>query len=239
VLITNEIKNNRTITEQDVWELSFYIRQTYERTTMVVNDGYDASEGVFRSDDHGCLETISFKAEDPKHMKYADNSLGRNLQLMRQAIYHSDPKAFILDNRSMSKGLYTGGMNDYIEETVGPCIAVELLNMSCQMEIYMDSEMLYRLLLHYFAIVKLTFGGFENAPELDLWWDKILMLGVVHEHFTFRDLTLLSGYKTERAVRNLASPSTPENRRVSVIKIGRQTLITHDEVIRWLKVNSK
>lgn len=239
MLITNEIKNNRTITEQDVWELSFYIRQSYERTTMVVNEGYFASECLFRSDDDGCLETISFKAKDPKHMEYANNSLGKNLQLMRQAIYHSDPKTFILDNRSMSNGPYNGGMNDYLEETVGPCIAVELLNMSCQMEIQMDSQMLYRLLLHYFAIVKLTFDGFENAPEIDLWWDKLLMLGVVDEHFTFRDLTLLSGYKTERAVRNLASPSTPENRKISVIKVGRQTLITQGEVIRWLNANSK
>jgi hypothetical protein len=239
MLIIHEIKNNKTITEQDIWELSFYIRQTYERTTMVVIDGYFASEDVFRSDDHGCLETISFNAADPKHMEFANNSLGQNLQLMRQATCHSDPKAFILANNSMSNGPYNGGMNDYLEETVGPCMAVDLLNMSCQMEIDMDSQMLYRLLLHYFAIVKLAFGGFDNAPDIYLWWDKLLMLGVVHEHFTFRDLTLLSGYKTERAVRNLASPSTPENRRVSVIKVGRQTLITRDEVLRWLKANAK
>jgi hypothetical protein len=111
--------------------------------------------------------------------------------------------------------------------------------MSCQMEIDMDSQKLYCLLQHYFAIVKLAFGSFENAPQIDLWWDKLPLLGVVYDHFTFRDLALLSGYKTERAVRNLASPSTPENRRISVIKNGRQTLITLDEVIRWLKANKK
>jgi hypothetical protein len=68
-------------------------------------------------------------------------------------------------------------------------------------------------------------------------WEQLNPLGVHAEHFSFRELTLLSGYKTERGIRNLASPSTPAHRRIKVIKEGRRTLIEPSEAKRWLSAN--
>jgi hypothetical protein len=238
-LNVNEIKMNQMISESDVWELSFYIRQSYEFFNMMIVDGYLAAEEKFRSDDHGYLDTIRFQRDNAEHLAYANTSLGNNLQMMRCAIIADDPKSFILNQSLMSDGCLNGGMNDFLQETLVPCLPMQFLVSSSSIEVGIDTDLLHRLLIHFFAVIKLHFGSLELAPDSTLMDDKIAMLGVDFEYFSFREMTLLSGYKTERAVRNLASPSTPEHRRISIIKQGRLTQIEHKEVVRWLQLQSK
>jgi hypothetical protein len=231
----NEITNNKVISESDVWAISFYIRQTYERFTMMVVDGYLSSETKFINEEYGYSYTAFFNPDDTEHLAFADTSLGRNLQLIRSAITAENPKSFILKNSVMSDGNLNGGMDDFLQETLVPCMPIQFLVSSGAMEVGIDLDALHRLLIHYFAVIKLHFGSIHAAPESNISHEHIWALGVDLELFSFREMTLLSGYKTERAVRNLASPSTPAHRQISIVKQGRLTLIEHQEAVRWLQ----
>jgi hypothetical protein len=231
----NAITNNKVISESDVWAMSFYIRQTYERFTMMVVDGYLASETKFSNEELGYSYTAFFNPDNAEHLAFADTSLGRNLQLIRSAIAAEDPKSFILNDKIMSAGAFNGGMDDFLEETLVPCMPIQFLVSSGSMEVNIDLDSLHQLLIHYFAVIKLHFGSLDAAPQTDNSERHIWALGIDPELFSFREMTLLSGYKTERGVRNLASPSTPAHRRISIIKQGRLTLIEHQEAVRWLK----
>ncbi|MDG2898169.1 hypothetical protein P7M61_27440, partial [Vibrio parahaemolyticus] len=82
----------------------------------------------------------------------------------------------------------------------------------------------------------IDYGINGHFPETFFHCEHVESLGLDTELFSFRELTLLSGYQTERAVRNLASPSTPEHRKLAVVKKekGRSTFVTREETIRWL-----
>jgi hypothetical protein len=235
----NEITDNQPITEMDVWELSYYVHQTYDRQLVVVRRGYFASEGEFRSDDKQVLETIYFDNINPEHLEYADTSLGRNMQKMLTMINAKDPLAYMSSEKEMSAGWINDGMNDFIEETISPLLPVPYLNTLCMMETGLQSQVLYRLCIHFFATVKLAYNGINNAPELNLAFEIFSSLSIPLDTISFRELTLLAGFKTERAIRNLASPSTPEHRRLKVVKEGRLTGIEINEAKRWLAANKK
>jgi hypothetical protein len=237
-LVVNEIKSNKVINEIDVWEMSFYIRQSYEFFNMMVVDGYLASEEKFQSADQSYLNTICFERYNIEHLAYANTSLGRNLQMIRQIVIANDPKSFILNKEAISDGSLNGGMNDFLQETLIPCIPVQFLVSSSSIDIGIDIDALHRLLIHFFAVIKLHFGSLDLAPDSSFMHDQIATLGVDPTFFSFREMTLLAGYKTERAVRNLASPSTPDNRRISIVKKGRLTVIKHKEAVRWLLAQS-
>ena len=98
------------------------------------------------------------------------------------------------------------------------------------------------LLVNFLAGLKLHYGSLEKAsgcPALDYHHESLFKLEVDYKLFSFRELTLLSGYKTERAIRNLASKSTASEKRLATVKQGRQTFVEHSEVVRWLKQNNK
>jgi hypothetical protein len=235
----NEITNNQPITAMDVWELSYYVHQTYDRQLVLVRDGYLASEHEFRSDDEGYLGTIYFDKNNSEHLEYANTSLGRNMQKMLAMINAEDPLAYMSADKDMSDGWINPGMDDFIEETISPLLPAPYLDTLCMMESGLNSQLLYRLCIHFCATVKLAYEGIIDVPEFNSAFEIFSSLAIPIETISFRELTLLAGFKTERAIRNLASPSTPEHRRLKVIKEGRLTGIEINEAKRWLAANKK
>ncbi|RIZ55343.1 hypothetical protein [Vibrio sp. PID23_8] len=129
----------------------------------------------------------------------------------------------------------------FYAETLSPCLAYESLLRIGVLETGYSADKINRFFITFIANLKMIFGGLPDYYhgisgdfKLSLPYDHIESLGLHLEHFSFRELTLLGGYQTERAVRNLASPSTPEHRRLSVIKEGRFTYVTREEAMRWL-----
>ena len=238
-LAINEIVNNEPLSKNKVIEMSFYIRQTFERYTMVINDGYQEAEAFFGIEDDPTTTKV-FDPSNEEHLHYADTHLGKNLQLIFEFLKLTiDEKSFV--KQHFSDGAYSGGMNDFLYETLPPCLLLRNLILAGVMETYFDSNPLVNLLIHFFAKLKLIYGSLEDSdcPKLDLLLDHLSEMNIDDKMFSFRELTLLSGYKTERAVRNLASKSTPKHKQIKVIKNGNKTFIEHKEITRWLQSNKK
>jgi hypothetical protein len=219
--------------------MSYYIRQTFERYSMMVTEGYIEAEFAF-CEEGDSTTTKTFDPSKEDHVSYADTHIGKNLQLIFEFIMlDKGEKKFV--EKHFSDGAYAGGMNDFLYETLPPCLLLQSLIRVGVMEVPFDSRPLDYLLIHFFAKLKLIYGSLDDSdcPELDLVLDHVSEMNIDYKMFSFRELTLLSGYKTERAVRNLASKSTPEHRQIKVIKNGRKTLIEHKEIIRWLESNKK
>ena len=232
-----EIKDNRVLTKLDVQRITFHIRQTFERYTELVLNGYLSAESKFNDPNGDNLDAKPFYPDVERDQNYIDCNLGKNLEVMRQFCFETEqPKRFLKD-MGVTDGYTSGGLNDFLYETLPPCLAFEGLIRSGVMEVQCRIEHVHWLLIHFFARLKLEYGSlsYGNVPDLDMVTEQIEALGIHESYFSFRELTLLGGYKTERAVRNLASPSTPEHRRLPIIKKGRSTFVKHEVVSAWLK----
>lgn len=232
-----EIKNNHALTQLDVKTMTYYIRQTFERYSLMVAKGYLVAEEAFQDPNGDTTFVKPFDPDCAESLLFANCALGRNLELMRWFCWEAqDPRAFLEDS-GVTDGFTSGGLNDFLFETVPPSMAFQSLADSGVMETLYGPEKVHWLLIHFFAKLKLVYGCLEdpNTPDMDMIHLHLDALGVHSEHFSFRELTVLSGYKTERAIRNLASPSTPKHRRLSVIKEGRHTFVEAGEARRWLK----
>lgn len=232
-----EIKANRPLTPTDVGKMTYYVRQTFQRYTLMIEQGYLAAEEMFQDPNNDTTFVKPFDPESDESIRYTDCVLGRNLELIRFFCWDaSHPKAFIAES-GMAHGAASGGLNDFLFETLPPCLAYQTLAKSGVMETLYSGREIHWLLIHFFAKLKLVYGDLfgSDTPDLDMAELHLHALGIHPEHFSFRELTLLSGYKTERAIRNLASPSTPGHRRLEVIKEGRNTFIKASEARRWIK----
>jgi hypothetical protein len=235
-----EITNNRKLSEMDVWEMAFYVVQTFERFALMNREGYKVAERKFCDEEidttalifvHGCQE----------HIDFANVNVGKNLQLMLKFLQLGAGEKEFINENFIPLFSYAGGLNDFLYETLPQCLACDSLISVGSMDTYFDSSPLHYLFIHFFAKLKLVYGSLvaKDCPESRSIEDHLYRLGVDDDRFSFRELTLLSGYKTERAIRNLASPSTPEHKRIKIVKEGRKTFIEHDEVVRWLRANKK
>lgn len=237
-----EIKDNRILTRVDVQRITFHIRQTFERYTELVLNGYLSAESKFTDPNGDDLDAKPFYPEVERYLNYVECNLGRNLEIIRTFCFEAENPKSYLEAAGVTDGYTSGGLNDFLYETLPPCLAFEGLLRSGVMEVPCKIEHVHWLLIHFFARLKLEYGSlsYGRLPDIDMVGDQIASLGIHESYFSFRELTLLGGYKTERAVRNLASPSTPEHRRLPIIKNGRSTFLTHEVVSAWLKnVTSK
>jgi hypothetical protein len=237
-----EIKNNNPISKIDISEMAYYIRQTFERYSELVRSGYLSSEVEFSDPDGEDTEVNPFKPDSSESLAYAKTSLQSNLNIMHEFIYVAKNKMDYLHESGATDGHTCGGLNDFMFDVLSPCLAYQSLNEYGVMDTFYGSEKIHALLIHFFAALKLECGSLcqPDCPDLMFVDDHIGRgLNIDSNHFSFRELTLLSGYKTERAVRNLASPSTPANRRLRVIKVKRHTYVEHSEAKRWLAENKK
>ncbi|MEW9798012.1 hypothetical protein [Alteromonas sp. CYL-A6] len=240
----NEIVHNPPFSELDIMEMAFYVKQTVHRYLDLINMGYLEMEHTFAQEENDTI-TIQFNQNNSEHVEYANTTLYRNLLKIYQFCFVEKDKAvFVSDknNTDMFEGLTMGGMNDFLSETLSPCLSYHSLSENGVMDDYYEGDKIHRLFIAFFAHLKLHFGSLldsGNCPSFEMHHQNVYRLGVHEEHFSFRELTMLSGYQTERAIRNLASPSTPEHRRISVIKEGRLTYITFEEATRWLRANSR
>lgn len=235
----NEIKNNRPLAPADIEVIAFLVRQTFERYTYMIVNGYLDAESRFRDPDGYILDLKRFDPNNEADREYADCRLKHNLEIIRYFCFDAaDARAF-LEEKGVTNGYTSGGLNDFLFETIGPCLALENLLKSGVMEWGYDVNQIYWLLIHFFARLKLVYGSLEQgvAPDMDMVWELVELLGIHEHHFSFREITLLAGFKTERAVRNLASPSTPAHRRLAVIKDGRNTYVTHAVLREWLDIH--
>lgn len=239
----NEIANNMPFTQTDIWEMAFYVTQTFDRYALMNAKGYAEAEAAFSEDDDSTV-TIQFNPENKKHMKYAKQSLGNNLQLMFQFInLNQDEKVFV-ERKLVAPYNYAGGLNDFLYETLPQCLIAPTLIENGVMETYYDTDKIHRLIIHFFAKIKLIYSQLDggDCPQMDLIGGHIHAMDIDFHRFSFREITLLSGYKTEQGVRNLASKSTPVHKRIAVVKTiknGRKTFVELDEAKRWLALNKK
>ncbi len=233
-----EITANPAFDENKIVEMAFYVKQTIHRYLDMVNNGYLAMEEQF-TEEVGDTVTKVFQHENISHVEYAQSSLLNNLlNVYNFCFVENDKKEYLNQQSQMSEGATMGGLNDFLAETMSPCLSYQALSENGVMDDNFSGEDIHRLLITFFATLKLEFGSLHESsgcPDMMHHEDHILSLGVHPEHFSFRELTLLSGYQTERAVRNLASPSTPEHRKLTVVKEGRSTYVTHEEAVRWLR----
>lgn len=231
-----ELKNNRALTHGDILKMSFFIKQTFERYTALVKYGYVTMEDEFSDPNGDSTETRPFNLESDADVDYASCKLSKNLEIMRTFCFDAKNPREYLESTGVTDGAYSGGLDDFLYETLPPCLAFDGLLKSGVMETYYGAEHVHHLLIHFFARLKLEYGSLhiEDAPDLGMSSDNILALGTHDRHFSFRELTLLAGFKTERSVRNLASPSTPEHRRLAVIKEKQRTLVEHHVAKKWL-----
>lgn len=236
----DEIKNNGALTERDVIKMSYYIKQTFERYSDLVKYGYLTMEERFTNPNGDQTEVKPFIDGCEDSIEYANSALQKNLEIMRKFCFDSEDPRSYLESTGATDGTTSGGLDDFLFETLPPCLAFEGLLQSGTMETYYGPEHVHRLLIHFFARLKLVYGSLriEDAPDMGLSSHNIEALGVHEQHFSFRELTLLAGYKTERGVRNLASPSTPAHRRLKVIKDGKRTFIEHAVAKQWLQTHS-
>lgn len=234
-----EITDNSALSSMDVQRMTYYIRQTFERYALMIAHGYLTAEEAFRDPQGDDTFVKPFDNESAEDRKYVDCKLGHNLELMRTFCWENVSPIEFLESHGITDGVTSGGFNDFLFETLPPCLAFQSLNEAGVMETLYGSKKALHLLIHFFAKLKMVYGRLDGdgIPPLDMVWDHLDSLGVHAEYFSFRELTLLSGYKTERGIRNLASPSTPAHRRIKVIKEGRRTLIEPSEAKRWLSAN--
>ena len=235
-----EITNNQQFSKMDVWRMSFYVIQTFDRFALMNREGYAVAEEAF-AEEVGDTVTTQFRAECKEHLDFANVNLGRNLQLILKFIQLDKGEKEFIEDKLVSPYFYSGGLNDFLHETLPQCLTCDSLISVGIMDTYFDSSTLHYLLIHFFAKLKLIYGSLDSddCPNLNMVEDHIYNMGIDDNRFSFRELTLLSGYKTERAIRNLASQSTPEHKRLKIVKEGRNTLIEYDEAVRWLKDNNK
>ena len=229
-----EIFSNPVFTEKQIVEMAFYVKQTIHRYLEVVNCGYLQMEEQF-AEEEGDTVTKQFKYDVTEHVEYAQSSLLNNLLSIYEFCFVAKDKKAFLQQHYMSDGYTMGGFND--AETMSPSLSYQALSENGVMDDYYDGDCIHRLFITFFATLKLIFGSLhekDGCPDMMHHECNIYSLGVHPEYFSFRELTLLSGYQTERAIRNLASPSTPEHRKLAVVKEGRLTFVTHQEAIRWL-----
>ncbi|WMN82017.1 hypothetical protein [Vibrio parahaemolyticus] len=237
----NEITENPAFKEEDIAEMAFYVKQTLHRYLEVVNRGYLHAESLFNDPEGGSdMDVAPFQPENPEHVEYADCSLHSSLLQMYKFCFVAEDKKSFLEQSYITKGAL-GGLNDFIADTLPPCLSYQSLAQNGIMEDYYDDNKIHRLLIAFFANLKLIYGSIGNGinghfPDSFFHCEHVELLGLDNELFSFRELTMLSGYQTERAVRNLASPSTPEHRKLTVVKKekGRSTFVTREEAIRWL-----
>ncbi|MBM5002138.1 hypothetical protein HYO14_05320 [Vibrio parahaemolyticus] len=237
----NEITENPAFKEEDMTEMAFYIKQTLDRYLEGVNGGYLHAESLFKYTEGGSdMEVAPFQQENPEHIQYAQSSLQLNLLKVYKFCFAAEDKKSFLEQSSITKGVL-GGLNDFIADTVPPLLSYQSLAQNGIMEVPYDGNKIHRLMIAFFANLKLIYGSIDYGingyfPETFYHLEHIDSLGLDTENFSFRELTMLSGYQTERAVRNLASPSTPEHRKLTVVKKekGRSTFVTREEAIRWL-----
>jgi hypothetical protein len=204
-------------------------------------EGYAVAEEAFHNEEDDPTTTLQFNSKNPDHMAFADVNIGRNLQHMLKLIKLKEGEAAYVQEYLVEPYYYSGGLDDFLYETLPQCLSCRWLIQAGVMETYYDTSAIKRLLVHFFAKLKLVYGSLSSGecPEISLTEGYLFDLEVDESRFSFRELTLLSGYKTERAVRNLASPSTPDHKRINVVKDGRKTFVEHDEAVRWLKQNKK
>lgn len=236
----NEITNNRKLSEMDVWRMSFYVTQTFERFALMNKEGYAVAEEMF-AEEVGNTVTTQFRPDCQEHLNFANVNLGRNLQLILKFIHLEGGEKNFIEDHLVFPYFYAGGLNDFLYETLPQCLTCDSLIAVGVMETYFDSSELHYLFIHFFAKLKLVYGSLDadDCPDLDLIEGHLYGMDIDDKRFSIRELTLLSGYKTERAIRNLASRSTPEHKRLKIVKDGRKTLIEYDEAVQWLKVNNK
>ncbi|CAE6905853.1 hypothetical protein ACOMICROBIO_FLGHMIGD_01753 [Vibrio sp. B1FLJ16] len=237
-----EITQNPAFKEQDITEMAFYVKQTLERYLEMVNNGYLDTESRFEDDEIGSMITTQFDPNKNELVEYAQSFLLRNLRQIYEFCFVTKDKKKYLYEHFID---INNGLDMFYAETIAPCLSYESLVQHGVLETQYSSDSIHRFFIIFIANLKMAFGDSSGFPyclhepdekhlHLELPYEHIESLGLHLEHFSFRELTLLSGYQTERAVRNLASPSTPEHRKLSVVKKGRSTFVTREEAIRWL-----
>ncbi|RDV23915.1 hypothetical protein DXV75_16740 [Alteromonas aestuariivivens] len=238
----SEITDNRPFVESDMTEMAFYVKQTFARYSKMIDSGYLVMEESFRQENDDTV-TRQFDPNNEELLCYADSTLLTNLKDIYQFCFVETDKRKFFDAVAEGYGITMGGINDFLSETMSPCLCYQSLSENGVMEDYYDSSKIHRLFIAFFAQLKVVYGSLDeqlsSVPDMSHHLANIQALGVDLNHFSFREITMLSGYKTERAVRNLASPSTPAHRRISIIKEGRNTYVSHDEAVRWLSSNGK
>jgi len=246
-LITSEIKDNQPLSKKDMFEMAFYVNQTFDRYQKSNYAGFFEAEQAFKEyseDSQDDTVTEQFRMENEGHMRVANNSLGQNIMSMFEFIYKEQKTHALFCSEEpelpFEGGCY-GGINDFLLGTISSLMLYQPMMLNGGMETYYGANKINLLVTHFFALIKLVYGSFddERCPDMSTCENIIYQVIPHNEHFSFRELTLLSGYKTERAVRNLASPSTPEQRRLKTIKVGGKTFVTYKEAVRWLKQQQK
>lgn len=242
--ITEEVINHRPFTLGEADEFTFYIRQTIDRYASLATWGYLITEEEFKHDDFE--STFAVKEFNPslaEHVKYVECSLGSNLRMMVKFINSENKESFITANETHFNGITMGGLDDFNAETMPLIISAIFMmeNGVLEMPFSYKFNRMALLPIHFYAELKLHFGSFdtEGCPSLDNSFDLLHALEIHPDLFSFRELTLLAGYKTERSIRNLASKPQSDPRYIRTTKQGRKTYIEHSEAVRWLNAHKK
>ncbi|RIZ51542.1 hypothetical protein [Vibrio sp. PID23_8] len=68
-----EITENPPITDSDLIEMAFYVKQTLERYSEMVNNGYDSAENKFEDEEIADMTTIQFNPNKNELVEYAQS----------------------------------------------------------------------------------------------------------------------------------------------------------------------
>ena len=189
----NEITNNRKYSEMDVWRMSFYVVQTFDRFALMNKSGYAVAEEVF-AEESGDTVTTQFNEDCQAHLDFADVNLGKNLQLILKFIQLNGGEKQFIQDYLVAPYYYAGGLNDFLYETLPQCLTCHSLIAVGVMETYFEPNELHYLFIHFFAKLKLIYGALdaEDCPEFDLVEEHIHNMDIDMTRFSLRELTLLS-----------------------------------------------
>ncbi|MGR5452109.1 hypothetical protein ACP3VZ_03870 [Vibrio sp. PNB22_2_2] len=246
-LVSLPLSGSKVITEIDILELCFNVKLSYEFQIEVINKGLKSANYNSKLVDIASEEDdsfIKFDASNREHLSYAkDTSLYQRLYFMW--IYCSSStkagrNALLLQQieyKQSGKNLW-GFFEDISCEIFPIILSVFQFRCNTTMTTHLDEFNTFNyLVIKFFALIKLDNGGEFHGSTMTHQY--LSLFGIHHTFFNFRELTLLSGYQSERAARNLANASTPKHKRIQVEKCGRMTYISRREILRWLSAMNR
>jgi hypothetical protein len=164
----------------------------------MIAHGYLTAEEAFRDPQGDDTFVKPFDNGSAEDRKYVDCKLGYNLEVMRKFCWENVSPIEFLESHGVTDGVTSGGFNDFLFETLPPCLAFQSLVDAGVMETLYGPEKALRLVIHFLAKLKMVYGRLDGdgVPPLDMVWEHLNSLGVHAEHFSFRAIKQNAEFET-------------------------------------------
>jgi hypothetical protein len=221
-------------------KISFNVIMGLKRPYFVAEVGYVASEIEFGQVDYDPYMAIEYDPNNVEHVELVNSSSTRRcIEVLH--LFAEDLSLDAQQNEFLNKGYnFIGETGDFLVEALYPLAvyiyAKEAMQMNEYMTDYGDSSEVLRLLI--FKFLTRYNMVYEEFPCFDFGLNE--NLGISYEGFSFKQLTIMLGFETERTARGLALESTPEGKRITVFKSGgNRTFISKDVFVEYVNNYNK